>query len=279
MLVETNVKISLNKKSFQPFTVFMEGLNFVNSYWQFSRVNVWMVKCDAAFLTLELTHLKNVTIENCTFGNWTFRHVKHVMIQNSKSSILKNVSTSLNFYNSSGLIENITINYLNITNMPNGLIIQNNSYIQITQSKFVNNTVSYGLIKVLNSSTLEMRDCTLQKNKAIDYAGAVYADRSFIHLTNTNFSDNSAMWGGGALLVIEGSFVFLKHCRFSYNQVEFWHIAEKIEGHYEGAIVKGLTIRIRIRLNCFISFILVFRVKGSILESTPEVQTADLVLI
>ena len=42
--------------------------------------------------------------------------------------------------------------------------------------------------------------------------------------------------------------------------------------------VKGLTIRIRIRLKCFISFILVFRVKGSTLESTP-VQTADLVLI
>ena len=44
--------------------------------------------------------------------------------------------------------------------------------------------------------------------------------------------------------------------------------------------VKGLTIwLIRIRLKCFISFILVFRVKGSTLESTPDVQTADLVLI
>ena len=195
-LAETDVKISLNEKSFQPFTVFMEGLNFVNSYWQFFGVNVWMVKCDAASLTLELTHLRNVTIENCTFCNWTFWQVEHVIIKHSKSSTSKDFPTSLHFYNSSGLMENINIKDLNFTNMPNRLIIQNSSYIQITQSNFVNNTVSYGLIKVLNSSTLEMRDCTLQKNKAIDYAGAIYADRSFIHLTNTNFSDkcNLGRW-------------------------------------------------------------------------------------
>ena len=52
-----------------------------------------------------------------------------------------------------------------------------------------------------------------------------------------------------------------------------------IESFAKGITVKGLTIRIRTRLKCFISFILVFRVKGSTLESTPDVQTADLVLI
>ena len=173
VLAETDVKISLNEKSTQPFTVFMHSLNFLNSYLQFFVVNVWMVKCDVSSTRLEVTNIRNVTIENCTFGNWTFRQVGHVMIKNSRSCILKDFPTSLNFYNSSGLMENINIKNLNLTNMSNGLIIQNSSYIQITQSNFVNNTVSYGLIKVLNSSTLQMSDCTLQKNKAIDYAKVI----------------------------------------------------------------------------------------------------------
>ena len=227
VLAATDVIISLNEKSSQPFTVSMNALKFHNPHWQFFGVDVWMVKCDAAFLTLTLTDIRNVTIENCTFGNWTFGQVEHVIIKNS-SSVSKDFPTSLNFYNSSGLMENITIKDLNFTT---GLLIQNNSYIQITKSQFVNNTVSYGLIKVLNSSILEMSNCSLQKNKAIDYAGAINADKSFMYLTNTNFSDNNAIQGGGALHVIEGSLVFLKSCTFFYNQVN------KTEDGFGGAIL------------------------------------------
>ena len=211
----------------------MNALNFLNSYWQFFGVNVWMVKCDASSLTLELTNIRKVTIENCTFGNCTFRQIGHVIIKDS-SSVSKDFPTSLYFHNSSGLMENISIKNLNFTT---GLLIQNNSYIQITKSKFVNNTVSYGLIKVLNSSILEMSNCTLQKNQAIDYVGAIHADRSFMYLTDTNFSNNNAIQGVGALHVIEGSFVFLKHCTLSYNQVKFGYSAEKTEDGCGGAIL------------------------------------------
>ena len=217
MLAETDVKISLNEKSTQLVTVFMDSLNFVNSYWQFFGVNVGRVKCDAASLTLDLTNLRNVTIENCTFGNWTFRQVDHIIIKNSSTS--KDLQTLLNFYKSSGLMENINIKNLNFTNMPYGVIIQSNSYIQITKSKFANNTVSHGLIKVLNSSTLEMRDCTLQNNKAINYAVAIHAVRSFIYLTNTNFSGNNAIQTGGAL---HANKVYFWSCIFAtYNSSVF----------------------------------------------------------
>ena len=237
MLTETDVKIMLNEKSTQPFTVFMDSLNFLNSYWQLFGVKLWMITCDASSLTLESINSRNFTIENCTFGNWTFRHVEHIMIKNSKSSISKDFPSLPNFYNSSGLIENINIMDLNFTNMFNGLIIQSNSYVQVIKSKFVNNTVTFGLIKVLNSSSLEMSDCTLQKNKAINYAGAIFVDRSFVHLTNTYFSDNNANWRGGALFVTEGSFVFLKSCTFSNNQVKFGFCLEKIADGCGGAIL------------------------------------------
>ena len=219
VLVETDVKISLNEKSTQPFTVFIDGLKFLNSYWQFFGVNVWMVKYDAVSLTLELTNIRNATIENCTFGNWTFSQVEHVIMKNSRSSKLKDLQMLLNFYKSSGLMENINIKNLNFTNIPYGVIIQSNSYVQVTKSKFVNNTVSHGLIKVLNSSTLEMRYCTLQNNMAINYAVAIHAVRSFIYLTNTNFSDNYAIQTGGAL---HGNKVYFWSCIFAtYNSSVF----------------------------------------------------------
>ena len=175
------------------------------------------LKCDAFSLTLELTYLRNATIENCTFGNWTFRQVEDFIIKNSRSSVLKEFPTSLDFYNSSGLMENITIKDLNLTNITNGLIIQNNSYIQITQSKFVNNMVSYGLIKVLNSGTLEMSDCTLQNNKVKDNAGIILTDRSIIYLTKSNFNDNEAIREGGALHANEGYTGYFWSCIFATN--------------------------------------------------------------
>ena len=229
-----DVKISLNENLTQPVTFFMDSLNFLNSYWQFFGVNVWMIKYDASSLTLELTNLRNVTIENCTFGNWAFRHVKHVMIQNSKSSILKHFPTSLNFYNSSGLVEKIIIKNLNFSS---GLIIQDNSYIQILKSNFVNNTVNFGLIKVLNSSTLEMLDCTLQNNKAKYNAGTILTDRSIIYLTKSNFNGNEAIQGGGALHVREGSILYMEICNFSNNQVQFLESAEEKEVGQGGAIL------------------------------------------
>ena len=209
----------------------MNALKFLNSYWQFFGVNVWMVKCDAVSLTLELTNIRNVTIENCTFGNWTFRQVEDFMIKNSRGSLSKDFQTLLNFYNSSGLMENINIKNLNFTKMPYGLIIQSNSYLKVTKSNFANNTVSHGLIKVLNSSTLEMRDCTLENNKAINYAVAIHAGRSFIYLANTNFSDNNAIQTGGAL---HGNKVYFWRCIFAtYNSSVFIYNAIFSRNYWE----------------------------------------------
>ena len=79
-----DVKISQNEKPNSPFTVFMDGLSFLNSHWQINRVNVWMGKCNASSLTLELKYLTNVTVENCTFGNWTFRQSNNSLSKTAK---------------------------------------------------------------------------------------------------------------------------------------------------------------------------------------------------
>ena len=236
MLVKTDVKISLNKKATRQCTVYIKDFNFFNSYWQFFGINVWMSKCNAASLTLELKCITNVTIEKCIFGVWTFSQVQYVFARNSRSSAEKDFPTSLNFDNSSGLMENITVRGLNYTNMYEGLWVQNNSYIQITKSTFENNTVTYGVIKVLDSSTLDMSDCNLENNQAIDYAGAIFTNRSFIYLTNTSFNDNEAIHAGGALYLMEGSFLYSKKCTFSNNQVKFGGNSEPVIDSGGGAI-------------------------------------------
>ena len=235
-MAKTDVQIWQNENTDQLCTVFMEGLNFLNSYWQFFGVNVWMVECDAASLTLDLIYLTNVTIENCTFGNWTFWQVQNVIIKNTRSFKMNYFQTYLNFYNSSGLMKNIAMNDLNFTNMFEGLWVQSNSFLRITRSNFANNTVFQGLIKVLDSSTLEMSDCNLQSNQAIDYAGAIFTDKSFIYITNTSFEDNKAIQAGGALALQEGSFLHMKRCSFSNNQVKFWSNARLIKDGFGEAI-------------------------------------------
>ena len=50
--------------------------------------------------------------------------------------------------------------------MSDGLTVQNESWVQITKSNFVDNAVYYALIKVFSSSTLLILDCIMQKNQS-----------------------------------------------------------------------------------------------------------------
>ena len=145
-------------------------LHFLDSHWQFSGVDINMINCDTAFLVLELKHSNNVIIKNCTFGNWTFTQVQHVVIKNCSNAFAEGFSASLNFNNSSGLMENINIKDQNFTRIDEGLFIQNYSYINVTKSNFVNNIVSSGLITVWNLSTLHLSDTNMLQNQAIDCA-------------------------------------------------------------------------------------------------------------
>ena len=102
MVAKSVIKISFNEKTVALPTVFLDGLHFLDSYWQFCHININIINCDGAFLVLELKHSNNVIIKNCTFGNWTFTQVQHVLIKNCSRSntITGHFSTSLNFNNS-----------------------------------------------------------------------------------------------------------------------------------------------------------------------------------
>ena len=141
ILAASAVKISSNERSAGTPTIFMNGLNFSNSHWQIFHVNLQMIESHTTFLTLELINVTDVTVDNCLIGNLTFMQVKQVIISNSTAE------DSLKFHNSSGSIENIS------TGNMSGLILQHDSYVQITKSHFVNtHTVECGVVKVLSYS-------------------------------------------------------------------------------------------------------------------------------
>ena len=164
-------KVSILSNASQPGTVFLDGLNFLQACWQLFYVNVNMIKCHTKFLKLDIGYSVNATLENSTFGYWSFADVQDIVIRNcinsintdSIDSIDQDPITSLIFYNSSGLIENMTIKDLNFNHIHDGLIVDYYSYIQIINSILINNTVNYGAITVLNFGTLIMLDCVVQK--------------------------------------------------------------------------------------------------------------------
>ena len=87
--------ISTSKRASDPSTIFLNGLYFLNSYWILNNVNLEMINCHASSLTLELKDLTDVTIQNCTFGNWTFRQIQNIFIENITSTLNEGFSTSL----------------------------------------------------------------------------------------------------------------------------------------------------------------------------------------
>ena len=117
--------------------------------------------------------------------------------------------------NSSGLIENVTFKNLNFIQIPQGVTIQNHSYVEIANSNFMNNTVRYGLITVLNSGTLVMSDCSVLRNWAKH--AAILAKKSMVYITNTYFNDNKAVETGAIINAEINSFLHVQNCTFHNN--------------------------------------------------------------
>ena len=193
MLSKSDIIILANEKTPQPCTVVLDGLHFLKSYWQFHSVSLNMINCNAATLLMTIRYGRNVTIQNSIFGNCFFDQVEHVSLKNCSSFVVKGFLISLGFYNTSGSVEKITIKDLVFTNKYEGLWLDK-SYVKITKSNLVNNTVTSGLIKVQDSSILDMSDCTLQRNNANNIAGAIYVRNSTVHLKETSFNGNKAVY-------------------------------------------------------------------------------------
>ena len=217
MLTKSKLRILLYKKTAEVITVYMNGLNFLNSYWQFFDVNLNMINCHALSLTLELKYSIYVTVENCTFGNWTFTKVQKLFIKNCSNFIDKGSITSLKFLNSSGSIENITIKNLNSNSNSNGLIVQDNSYLKILKSTFLNNIVDYRIIEVLNASTLIMIECKMQNNSGDESAGTVSSEMTSVHFTK--FHLNYKNWASEEENVSRKWFPWTKNSKFANIKV------------------------------------------------------------
>ena len=199
----------------------MDGLNFLESYWIIYYVNVTVINCNAPILTLDIRYVANVTIENSTFGKWLFGHVSQVFLKNCRSLFVGTFRTAIDFYNSSGFIENITIKDLVFRDtFGAGLWVQKHSYVKITKSNFLDNTMTRGLITVVDSGTLVMLNCNLKNNSAIDYSGAIHIQRSNVYLINTSINNNKAVDGAGALGTDE-SYLYIQNCTFSNNTAKF----------------------------------------------------------
>ena len=189
----------------------MNGLNFLSSYWIINSVNLEMINCLASSLTLELKDLTDVIIQNCTFGDWTFRQVQNIFIENVTNVFEEGFLTSLNFYNSRAIIQNMIIEHENLNGPLEGISVRDFSILHIEQSNFLYNTVEYGLIKVLNLSNLLMSNCSVSGNYA-EGVSVIYANKSNVNLRNTYLDNNYANWSGGAIFAETLSRLQIENC-------------------------------------------------------------------
>ena len=229
MFAASKLKILSDENSTHPCSILMDELSFFNSSWQLFSVNLTIRNCHTAFSMLDVRYSTNVKVENNTFGFSTFTHVQQIVIINCSSSFNPMISVvsvdeapiiSLIFYNSSGLIENLNINNMNLNHILYGITVEYYSNIQITKSNFINNAVNYTLFAVLNYGTLIMADSIVQRNQAkYDGAAILVSANSTMNLTNIHFNDNKAIDTGGAIYAANNSILQIQNCTFQNNQL------------------------------------------------------------
>ena len=218
-LINSTVMFSTSEHASTDLKIVLDGLDFFYSYWIFFGTNVDMINCYAAFMVLELNNLTHAIIENCTFGYWIFQNVPYASIRNCNNRFEEGASTAIKFMNSSAFVENMTMKDENITTDYNGIFVYYYSLLRIEQSKFVNNTVTRGIIKIVKTSSLIMSKCIVSGNYATKYPGVIYAHESFVYLKNTYFKGNTAFLLGGAIFIEKMSYLRIKNCIFKQNQV------------------------------------------------------------
>ena len=211
----------------------MDKLSFFNSSWELFSISLTMTNSHTSFSMFSIRFSTDVMLANSTFGVWIFEHIQQIVMRNCSSnfvplnfidSIIEDPTTSLIFYNSSGLIENINIRNKNLKTIHDGIIVEYYSNIQITNSTFANNNLKYALISVLDFGTLIVLDSIMQENQAQDNAAAILScENSTMNMTNTYFylNSNKAVGGGGAICAANNSFLQIQNCIFENNQVVF----------------------------------------------------------
>ena len=221
LFTKSDVKVLSDEESSIANTVFMDGLNFSHSCWQFSHINVNIKNCHAELSTIKFKYLQFVSVENCVDGNWKFRDVQNVTIKHCRNIIGTDIPMLLNFDNSSASVKNVTVEDANNTRWFHSIIVQNFSFLDITKSRLVNNRAKTRVIKVLNSSTLSLSDCNMSKNQGEESAGVLFVINSTVHIRNSNLTQNKAHDLGGAIFIENESFVQITNCTFENNEAKY----------------------------------------------------------
>ena len=139
-------------------------------------------------------------------------------------------------------------------------------YIVLEGSTFHNNIAQDGphLLVIHDDEGYKQRvniyvqNCTLRDGRAFGFGGAIYifngyptASIDYIRIRNTNFINNSALYGGGILVTynvrsyrkIAFSCILIKDCHFSHNQaVEGAGISVRISGSASASCVHVLDV-------------------------------------
>ena len=147
----------------------------------------------------------NITIIGDNPNNTLIKNIKFTV----KSTLtLCNVSlVSSNIVNNGNLtLTNIIFSNSSST-LYGGVIVNNNdAYVSISNSSFLNNTARFGGVIYSRDGFLNITDSWFINNTATGFGGAIITVNSKTNLTRSGFINNTAQYYGGAIYSLYGSF-------------------------------------------------------------------------
>ena len=186
-------------------------MSFPYSSWQFSYVNVQMINSETASLELFFKYSRNVMITNCTFGNWGFIDASSITIENcSRIGHEKPLEKPLMiFYNSSAKIQKVEVQNTDLGQDGYGLGIGYNSFVEVKESSFINNTFKLAFIRVIDGGYLNLSNSHFEKNMANENGSPIFIDSNVVHINNSYFANNQATAEGRLIYMKNNAFIWV----------------------------------------------------------------------
>ena len=109
--------------------------------------------------------------------------------------------------------------------------------VTLVNSTFSSCSAEYGGAVFLDQATALVDECTFHANRADEHAGAIRNNYGNLTVRNSNFTDNSAYFGAGAVGSLHAELADIRGSTFTGNSADTWKLGSAVLSYYTRTVL------------------------------------------